>query len=410
MLFRSITRIEVAKVLNVALERTGEGFAADRDTQEFQDVPMDHWGFLHAAEAADPEEEPDPTPVPDPEPTPPPTPESTPTPAPSPTGTPGVPSGFKVGGQVRVTSDDGLNVRSGPGTGFSVVTAVAYRAIMTITDVSKYPWVGVKTSNGQSGYSLADFLEPYTPGSDPTPPPVSNGTLSAASLTIPQYMSARLDAKSDTSISGAQWTSSNPDVAYVGYTIDFSSKKQCATVYAKSPGSATLTFGSGGSKATCTVTVTAPQAVRFAYGDGNSVGVNTSFDLVAITDESRDEVRFEIVDGPAPGSYTSSSYQTETQVSTLGLPDNRVRVFRRPVSFGAAGLYTIRAYSNSGDGYSSDYYTFTLQVTSNNDPLATTDDARQVSGLMLRNLTSFEGFVPEIEDDVLVSGDRKSVV
>ena len=398
---REITRIEVAKVLNVALERTGEGFAADRDTQEFQDVPMDHWGFLHAAEAADPEEEPDPTPVPDPEPTP----ESTPTPAPSPTVTPGVPSGFKVGGQVRVTSDDGLNVRSGPGTGFSVVTAVAYRAIMTITDVSKYPWVGVKTSNGQSGYSLADFLEPYTPGSDPTPPPVSNGTLSAASLTIPQYMSARLDAKSDTSISGAQWTSSNPDVAYVGYTIDFSSKKQCATVYAKSPGSATLTFGSGGSKATCTVTVTAPQAVRFAYGDGNSVGVNTSFDLVAITDESRDEVRFEIVDGPAPGSYTSSSYQTETQVSTLGLPDNRVRVFRRPVSFGAAGLYTIRAYSNSGDGYSSDYYTFTLQVTSNNDPLATTDDARQVSGLMLRNLTSFEGFVPEIEDDVLVSGN-----
>ncbi len=77
---REITRIEVAKVLNVALERTGEGFAADRDTQEFQDVPMDHWGFLHAAEAADPEEEPDPTPVPDPEPTPPPTPESTPTP------------------------------------------------------------------------------------------------------------------------------------------------------------------------------------------------------------------------------------------------------------------------------------------------------------------------------------------
>lgn len=400
---REITRIEVAKVLNVALGRTGEGFAADRDVQEFQDVPMDHWGFLHAAEAADPEEEPDPTPEPDPDPTPAPTPE--PTPAPSPSGDPNVPSGFKVGGQVRVTSDNGLNVRSGPGTGFSIVTAAAYRAVMTITDVSSYPWVGVKTSGGQSGYSLADFLEPYTPGSDPTPPPVQNGTLTATSLTIPQYMSARLDAQAGSSISGAQWTSSNPDVAYVGYTVDFSSKKQCAAVYAKAPGTATLTFGAGGSKATCTVTVTAPQAVRFAYGDGNSVGVNVDFDLVAITDESRDEVRFEIVDGPASGSYACSSYQTETRTSEFGLPDNRTRVFRRKVSFGAVGLYTIRAYSNSGEGYSTDYYTFTVQVTSNDDMLATTDDTRQISGLMLRNISSFEGYVPEIEDDRLVNGN-----
>lgn len=396
---RYITRMEVAVVLNEALGRTGDGYAADRDTQEFQDVPTSHWGFLDAAEAADPNDEPEPTPEPSPDPTP------SPTPNPSPSSNPDVPSGYKVGGQVRVTSDNGLNVRSGPGTGFSIVTAVAYRGVMTITDISSYPWVGVRTSSGQTGFSSAEFLEPYTPSTDPTTPPVSNGTLSASALTIPQYMSARLDAKSDSAIGSGAWTSSNSNVAVVGYTIDYSSRSQTAVVYAKSPGTATLTFGSGSSKATCTVTVTSPQAVRFAYGEGNSVGVNTSFDLVAITDESRDEVRFEIVDGPASGSYASTSYTTETVASEHGLPENRTRVFRRTVSFGAVGLYTLRAYSNAGDGYSSDYYTFTVQVVSSSDRTTSSYDARQISGEMLHIVASFEGYVHEIEDDRLVNGN-----
>lgn len=397
---RNITRMEVAVVLNEALGRTGSGYAADRGTQEFQDVPPSHWGFLDAAESADPAGPPSTTPSPEPSQSP----EPTPSASPEPSGEP-VPSGFKVGGQVRVTSDDGLNVRSGPGTGFSVVTAVAYRGIMTITDVSHYPWVGVRTSSGHTGYSSAEFLEPYTPSNSPTPPPVSNGTLSANALTIPQYMSARLDAKADSAIGGSAWTSSNPSVAVVGYTIDYSSRSQSAIVYAKAPGTATLTFGSGSEKATCTVTVTSPEAVRFAYAEGNSVGVNANFDLVAITDESREEVRFEIVDGPASGSYACSSYQTDTCASSFGLPENRTRVFRRTVSFYAVGLYTLRAYSNSGDGYSNDYYTFTVQVVSNSDRMVTSDDTRQISGDMIRILSLYEGYVPEVEDDRLVNGN-----
>ena len=44
-----ILRCQVTAILNSALELTGEGFAADRDTQEFVDVPTDHWAFLHPA-------------------------------------------------------------------------------------------------------------------------------------------------------------------------------------------------------------------------------------------------------------------------------------------------------------------------------------------------------------------------
>ena len=48
---------QVTPILNKALERTGDGFAADRNTQEFLDVPTGHWAFLHIAEAADPVED-----------------------------------------------------------------------------------------------------------------------------------------------------------------------------------------------------------------------------------------------------------------------------------------------------------------------------------------------------------------
>ena len=53
----SLTRAQVTPILNKALGRTGDGFAADRNTQEFLDVPTGHWAFLHIAEAADPVED-----------------------------------------------------------------------------------------------------------------------------------------------------------------------------------------------------------------------------------------------------------------------------------------------------------------------------------------------------------------
>ena len=123
--------------------------------------------------------------------------------------------------------------------------------------------------------------------------------------------------------------------------------------------------------------------MRSAYAEGNIVARNTDFDLVAITDTSKTEVRFEIVSGsPATGAYTTTSYEEESQVSSYGLPTNNVHVFRRTVQFTAAGTYTVRAYSRSSSSasWSSDYYEFTVQVTSTNvsaPPLRMTSAAQR---------------------------------
>lgn len=389
----SITRAQMTVIINVALERRGEGYAADRDVQKFVDVAEKSWYYLDVTEAAERSDAPDPGPVP--------TPAPTPAPTPSPSGEQ-LPDGTKVGSTVRVNAETGLNIRSGPGTGNPVVVAVANGTLLTVTDISKYPWLGVKTSSGQKGYSLSDYLTLYTgnTGGD------QNGTLSASSITMAQYQSARLDAKADSNISAMKWSSSNEGVAKVGYTLNYSAKEQSAIVYAGAPGTATLSLadGTGKVKASCTVTVTAPQSVRFAYGDGNSVPVKKDFDLVAVTDTARDEVRFDIISGPASGSYSSSAYEEEVSTSENGLPENRVRVFRRTVKFSAAGLYTLRAYSSQGGSYSGDYYTFTVLVTQADNATTATNETRRPSGKMLDMLAVFEGYVPEVEDDSLVSG------
>ncbi len=385
----NITRCEAVKVLNVALGRHDDDFAADRETQEFRDVPKTHWAFLEIAEAADPLDEPDP-------------PVATPTPAPPNQ----LPDGTKVGSTVRVNAATGLNIRKAPVNG-EVITAVVNGTLLTVTDISKYPWLGVKTSNGITGYSSADYLVLVTGNNSGGNPPVQSGTLSSSSLTIRQYRSVRLDASVSGSISGMVWSSSNPSVARVAYTVNLSSSKHSAIVYAGSPGTATLTFSdsSGANKATCTVTVTAPQDVRSAYAEGNIVPLGANFDLIAITDPSKDEVRFDITDGPAGGSYTSSEYDEESQESQNGLPTNRVRVFRRTVHFSLPGVYTLRAYAGKDGMYSSESYAFTVQVTQTGDLQTATLDSRRTSGKGIAMVAHFEGLVQEVEEDNAVGGN-----
>ena len=194
----------------------------------------------------------------------------------------------------------------------------------------------------------------------------------------------------------------------MGYTVPYGGNTEGAIVYGASPGTATLTFTDGaGATATCTVTVTAAESVRFAYSDENIIGVGDNFNLTAITDSSKTGVRFTIVDGPATGSWDTTSYTSESRVSSYGLPTNQVRVFTRSVSFGRAGTYTVRAYSQtSGGSWSTDYCEFTVMVTSSDiHSSTTTTESRRVSTEGLNIIADFEGSVPEIEDDVLASGN-----
>lgn len=373
-----IKRCQVVTVLNSALERRDGNFAADSDKQEFSDVPKSHWAFKEIAEAADPVEQPDP-------------------PAPPEPGQ--LPSGVKVGSTVQVTSDNGLNVREAPVDG-RVITAVPDGTLLTVTDISRAPWLGIKTSGGISGFVLGDYVKLYTGGGG-TP---QNGSLSASSLNMRQYMSARLDATADKQVSTMKWSSSDTNVARVGYTINYSSKKQSAIVYAGSPGTAVLTYsdGAGNKKATCTVTVTSSEPVRFAYPSESIVQKDTDFQLLAITDDSRDQVRFDISGG---ASYTTDSYVSESNSSEHGLPDNRTRVFTQTLKLTLPGTYTVRAYAGTGGQFSTENVSFTVQVKDRVSYTDATNEPRRLSARGIAVIRDFEGIVNEVEDDVLVSGN-----
>ena len=440
----SIQRCQVTAILNKALERTGSGFAADAGTQEFVDVPSSHWAYEHIAEAADPVYD-DPTATitgnevrvrsgPD----------TTYTilgyvnagdlvyVLADPSGdwvqirtVDGIvgyvssqyvrldeeepsddPSGFQVGQTVQVTAEPSLNLRAGPGTSYEAITSLTTGVLLTITSVESNGWLGVETASGVAGYVHPDYVEVYTGGGGGGT--ATGATVSANSLTLAQYQSARLDGSVTSNLSAMEWTSSNPSVAYVGYTVPYGGNTEGAIVYGASPGTATLTFTDGaGATATCTVTVTAAESVRFAYSDENIIGVGDNFNLTAITDSSKTGVRFTIVGGPATGSWDTTSYTSESRVSSYGLPTNQVRVFTRSVSFGRAGTYTVRAYSQtSGGSWSTDYCEFTVMVTSSDiHSSTTTTESRRVSTEGLNIIADFEGSVPEIEDDVLASGN-----
>ncbi len=383
---RGVTRAEAVAMMNAALGRTGEGFAADRAIQKFKDVPSSHWAFLHITEAAQPLN-------------------ASPSPSPEPSEEP---SGeFETGQTVRVTVA-GLNLRSQANTDAQVVTVLSRGTILTITDASLSPWLAVKTATGQTGYvhsgSAGDpYVEHYTPGT------ASGASLSNSTLSVHQYQSARLDAfVTAGSVSDMSWASSDPGVATVGYALNIrgtDSKQQCAIVYGKKPGTATLTFSdaSGKNKASCRVTVTAAESVRFAYASEHSAVKGESFDLIAVTDPGRSSVTFKIIDGPAPGSFTTNSYSTESRSpSHSGIPTNTVRVFKRSVAFQAAGTYTVRATSGS-DTVGQEFTVFVKPGTES--VTATSYGERRGSTECMKIIANFEGRVPEIRDDDIAAGN-----
>lgn len=445
-----ITRAEATKITNIALGRTGDGFAADRNEQKFTDVPSGHWAYLHVAEAAEPKVDasagigtgtitgnelrvrtgPGPTygvigylnkgdvvtvlstansgwvqirtasgltgyvsstyitvhtnsnpggggngeqPSTDPN------------------------GNLSAGDSARVTATDGLRLRESPVNG-ETIRLMSYGSVVTVVDVSQDPWLQVRTADGTTGYAHSDYLTPYTPGV------ASSLNLSASNLTLHQYETVRLDVSTDVALSDITWSSSNSGAADVGYMVTYSDSSGGAMIYGYGVGSATITFRDAGGNVSksVNVTVTAAEPVRFAYGEENSPRANVAFDLIAVTDNSRSAVRFEVAGG---SSYTTSQYETQSRQSSYGLPTNTVRVFHQSVTFPSAGTYTVRAYSQSGSGWSSGYYEFEVVVSAAPTSVtATSYDKRRVSTEGLNRISDFEGAFPEVADDPIVAG------
>ena len=282
-----------------------------------------------------------------------------------------------TGEYVRVTV--GLNLRSEPNTSSKVLTVLSTGTVLNVLDRKTSGWVHVRTTGGAEGYVSAEYVAAYDPSS-------SSASASVSSVDLTQYKTIYIQASASGSVT---WESSDASVATAKAGVSGQ-----LFIYGAAPGTAKITAKSanGTALATVSVTVSAPEAVRFAYTTPNIITAGASFNLKAVTDTQKSAVRFEI-DGV--GTYDTTSYDSESQ------GDNNVRIFSASATISTPGTYTVRAYSSSGGGYSSDYREFTILVVSTTDSDTTTGESRRVSDSMLDNIASYEGYVPQVSPDTL---------
>ena len=278
---------------------------------------------------------------------------------------------------VRVTV--GLNLRSEPNTSSKVLTVLSTGTVLNVLDRKTSGWVHVRTTDGAEGYVSAEYVAAYDPSS-------SSASISVSSVDLAQYKTIYIQASASGSVT---WESSDASIATAKAGVSGQ-----LFIYGAAPGTAKITAKSanGTALATVSVTVSAPEAVRFAYTTPNIITAGASFNLKAVTDTQKSAVRFEI-DGV--GTYDTTSYDSESQ------GDNNVRIFSASATISTPGTYTVRAYSSSGGGYSSDYREFTILVVSTTDSDTTTGESRRVSDSMLDNIASYEGYVPQVSPDTL---------
>ena len=282
-----------------------------------------------------------------------------------------------TGEYVRVTV--GLNLRSEPNTSSKVLTVLSTGTVLNVLDRKTSGWVHVRTTDGAEGYVSAEYVAAYDPSS-------SSASISVSSVDLAQYKTIYIQASASGSVT---WESSDASIATAKAGVSGQ-----LFIYGAAPGTAKITAKSanGTALATVSVTVSAPEAVRFAYTTPNIITAGASFNLKAVTDTQKSAVRFEI-DGV--GTYDTTSYDSESQ------GDNNVRIFSASATISTPGTYTVRAYSSSGGGYSSDYREFTILVVSTTDSDTTTGESRRVSDSMLDNIASYEGYVPQVSPDTL---------
>ena len=281
-----------------------------------------------------------------------------------------------TGEYVRTTT--GVNLRKGASTSTDVITVLNSGTVLEVIDRDNEGWIHVRTTGGTAGYVSAQYVTAYTPSG-------TDGSVSTSSATIAQYKTFYMEGSGSSLI----WTSSDTSVAQVEAGVD-----NQLFVYGAAPGTAKIIGkGADGKEVvSCTITVTEPEAIRFAYTTPNIISAGSGFEFKAVTDTQKSSVKFEI---QGVGTYETSSYESESQ------KDNNVRIFSASASIDTPGTYTVRAYSNSGSGYSSAYEEFTILVVSTTDKTSTSNEARRVSDEMLENIASYEGYVPGVSPDTL---------
>lgn len=185
--------------------------------------------------------------------------------------------------------------------------------------------------------------------------------------------------------SGVTWSSGNTAVATVnnGYIL------------ARKEGKAVITVASSKGASTMLVTVSAAAPIRFAYTSPNCAVKNQTVTLIAITDQTRTGVRFNVTVGSTTRTVTASS----------SVKDGNTLVWKGTTTFSTAGTYKVIAYSQLNGTWStcSDAST-TAFVSDTTDRTTTVCTNRRASDEVIRLIATFEGYISSIYDDP-ITGD-----
>lgn len=88
-----------------------------------------------------------------------------------------------------------LNLRSGPGTGYSSIARIPQNAIVTVLDISNPEWWRCN-HQGKTGYAMAQYLErlPDVPDPEPEPQPQGKVKLELSSATVTELYNAIIES------------------------------------------------------------------------------------------------------------------------------------------------------------------------------------------------------------------------
>ncbi len=286
---------------------------------------------------------------------------------------------------------DMLRLREQPNTSCNVVANLPNGTTLTVLDTSDSEWIKVQTASGQTGYVSAEFIKIHYPDEDTGASALS---LSTSSQSIPAGKTLYIQASISPSGTFINWTSSNPSVATVsnGYVL------------AMSKGTAVITATSGSYKATCNVTVTDAEPVKTAFASPNIASTGATVTLTAVTDVTRDGVRF-VIKMPNGGTTTvdSSSFTLETKLDTT------TKKWVATTTFNTPGTYSFTTYSLVDGVMSSTGYTTNAYVSAQQDFVTTTNEERRASDQMITLIANWEGYRSTVYADQLTSNQVPTI-
>lgn len=208
--------------------------------------------------------------------------------------------------------------------------------------------------------------------------------LSHTSASIPQGKTMYINAKSVSPASAAiKYISNNSNIA----TVYSSGTKAYITGVNNGKTQILAVDSSGKTAAICDVTITNSEPIKFAYTSPNSAPKNSTVEMYAITDKTRDSVRF----------YVNG----QTITASSKVVDGNTYVWKASIKMSNAGEYSVTAYSSKGGSWTTcSNGNTSIYVTSSTDTTTTTTGKRRMSDKGVQFLAESEGFSSSVYNDL----------